>query len=93
MSDIHYHVVIEYDGVTDITHHKTFTAALEKARTELHVERLLDLGVIRRLRRKFVRREYIAGVYAEWMGSSTQPEASPNIHIEVSACTPALHAV
>jgi hypothetical protein len=89
---IHYHVVIDFDGVVDITHHPSFTSAMEKARTELTVERLLDKGLVRRLRRKFVRREYIARVYAEWIGSNVDPSASPDIHIEVSVCTPGLHA-
>ena len=92
MNDIvHYHVVVDYMGIEDISYYRTFTAAIDKARQELHVERLLDMGLVRRLRRKFSRRSYIPLVHAEWVGSSTQEEASPDIRIEVSACTPGMH--
>jgi hypothetical protein len=88
---VHYHVIVQYDGTDAVTEHTSFTAALDKARKEILIERLLDSTVARKLRRKFTRREFIPGVYAEWVGSSHESGADPAIRIEVSACTPALH--
>lgn len=90
--DTHYHVVIEYDGTSLTTDYPSFSAALHKARTELLVERLLDSSYVRRLRRKFSRREFIPGIYAKWIGMPRHSHADPGISIEVSACTSGLHA-
>lgn len=90
-ADIHYHVIIEYDGIRDTTAHTSFTAAVDKARKEILVERLLDSGLAKALRRKFTRREWIPGIYAQWIGRSHRTDADASIQIEVSACTSGLH--
>lgn len=90
-SIFHYHTIVEYDGSTVVTQHPSFTQAVEKARQEIATERLLDSTVPRKQRRKYERREFIPGVYGEWSGTSVAASADPNIRIEVSACTPALH--
>lgn len=88
----HYHVIVEYDGTTQVSDFGSFTAGVEKAREEIAVERLLDRGQPRNTRRKYTRREFIPGVYAEWVGSSSNQHSEPPIRIEVSACTEGLHA-
>ena len=92
MLDVHFHVIVEYDGSHDVSPaYDSFTAAVEKARQEVATERLLDSTVPRKQRRKYQRREFIPGVYGEWIGSSINAHADPNIRIEVSTCIPAMH--
>lgn len=90
MSDIHYHVVIEYGGIAETTTHPSFTAAVEKARGELLIEKIWDREVPRKLRRIFRRVEFLKGVYAKWTGHP-RSGADHDISIEVSACTTGLH--
>lgn len=91
MIDPHFHVIVDYDGTHDVTDHATFTAGVNAARKEILIERLLDTDAPRSQRRKFTRREFIPGVYGEWVGSSTNEHAAPDIRIEVSACVTAMH--
>ena len=91
MIDVHFHTIVEYDGSHDVSEHPSFTAAVEKARQEIALERLLDSNVPRAKRRRYRRREYIPGVYGEWTGTSHRTDSDPSIRVEVSVCTPALH--
>lgn len=85
---LHFHTIVTYDGSVATESHPSFTAAVDHARREVMTERLLDAVLPRSKRRKFERREFIPGVYGDWVGRSIHTEP---IRIEVSACTPAMH--